>query len=173
MAQPRRIRPARSAAGSRPVRVARVTIMSARPTARLREQAGTATSAAPDVTKAIRFPYLRPSARRGGRPRMAPVTRIETDRTDHLGNQITIPGEKLDRDGKASCVGYSTVRGDGEPHRGHVLNRGTGRVPTRPGHKRGDRAVQAKQGGVMAKRHSRPSTQYRYEHYDPFTGIGR
>jgi len=22
-------------------------------------------------------------------------------------------------------------------------------------------------GGVMAKRHSRPSAQYRYEHYDP------
>jgi len=28
-------------------------------------------------------------------------------------------------------------------------------------------AVWAKQGGVMAKRHCRPSTQYRYEHYDP------
>jgi len=28
--------------------------------------------------------------------------------------------------------------------------------------------VQAEHGGVMAKRHSRPSTQYRYEHYDPF-----
>ena len=25
----------------------------------------------------------------------------------------------------------------------------------------------AKQGGVMAKRHCRPSAQYRYEHYDP------
>jgi hypothetical protein len=38
---------------------------------------------------------------------------------------------------------------------------------------RGNRAVQAEQGGVMAKRHCRPSTQYRYEHYDPFPGIGR
>lgn len=25
----------------------------------------------------------------------------------------------------------------------------------------------ALQGGVMAKRHNRPSAQYRYEHYDP------
>lgn len=25
-------------------------------------------------------------------------------------------------------------------------------------------------GGAMAKRHCRPSSQYRYEHYDPFTG---
>lgn len=24
-------------------------------------------------------------------------------------------------------------------------------------------------GGVMAKRHQRPSAQYRYEHYDPYT----
>jgi hypothetical protein len=30
-----------------------------------------------------------------------------------------------------------------------------------------------KQGGVMAKRHYRPSAQYRYEHYDPFKGFGR
>ena len=29
------------------------------------------------------------------------------------------------------------------------------------------RVVKALRGGVMAKRHSRPSTQYRYEHYDP------
>jgi hypothetical protein len=26
-----------------------------------------------------------------------------------------------------------------------------------------------KQGGVMAKRHSRPSAAYRYEHYDPYS----
>jgi hypothetical protein len=32
--------------------------------------------------------------------------------------------------------------------------------PTRP-------SDEAKQGGVMAKGHSRPSLQYRYEHYDP------
>jgi hypothetical protein len=30
-----------------------------------------------------------------------------------------------------------------------------------------DEAVWAKQGGFMAKRHCRPSAQYRYEHYDP------
>lgn len=36
------------------------------------------------------------------------------------------------------------------------------------GHNHEDDAVWAKQGGVMAKRHCRPSAQYRYEHYDPF-----
>jgi hypothetical protein len=28
-------------------------------------------------------------------------------------------------------------------------------------------AVMCSEGGAMAKRHGRPSVQYRYEHYDP------
>jgi hypothetical protein len=32
---------------------------------------------------------------------------------------------------------------------------------------RADWTVEAQRGGVMAKRHCRPSAQYRYEHYDP------
>jgi hypothetical protein len=60
------------------------------------------------------------------------------------------------------------VRKDGEPHRGHVLIRGHWEGAC------GDLAANAvtepsgpSKEVSMAKRHCRPSTQYRYEHYDP------
>jgi hypothetical protein len=48
----------------------------------------------------------------------------------------------------------------------------SGRRRTLPGAHHSPRwrePLKTKQGGVMAKRHSRPSAAYRYEHYDPFS----
>lgn len=48
----------------------------------------------------------------------------------------------------------------------HVLGWGIRIAPVESRHRPCDRAVTAQQGGVMANRHCRPSTQYWSEHYD-------
>ena len=56
------------------------------------------------------------------------------------------------------------LTGDGQPRHSHDLF-SEGALVAEVG---SGEPIRAKQGGVMAKRHCRPSAQYRYEHYDPF-----
>lgn len=44
---------------------------------------------------------------------------------------------------------------------------GAGHQPCRPGRPCGVNYCYTRRGDLMAKRHGRPSLQYRYEHYDP------